>query len=104
MTEATDTPTKQRITKSKSAIASGGQDIWLWRLKGPQAEALEPRLEEEPEVNEVGWYQPNQLFPAGQIMEEVKKKKRDPYGAGRFDHLNVRRRDARPDKIRLERE
>jgi hypothetical protein len=95
--------TKKRITKSKTAIGGGGVDTWFWRLKGPQADESGPKLEEEPVVTEAGWHQPNQLYPSlKDIME--KKMERDPYGAGRLDHLNRRRRKARPEKVRQEKE
>ncbi|KAG8741786.1 hypothetical protein FRC12_015557, partial [Ceratobasidium sp. 428] len=50
LTETTPgTQTQKRPTKSKEAISAGQQDIWLWRLTGPQAKEEHPKLEKEPE-------------------------------------------------------
>ncbi|CAE6520928.1 unnamed protein product [Rhizoctonia solani] len=93
---------KKRMTRTKNAIASGGVDIWQWRLAGIQANAPEPKLEEEPIPDSHDWYLPNRLFP---VIEKAKKQKeRDHYGAGRYDHLNTRRQNARPEKLRREKE
>ncbi|CAE6408666.1 unnamed protein product [Rhizoctonia solani] len=95
---------KRRITKSKNAIETEGIDVWRWKLVGPQAEAPEPSLEEEPTPTSYDWYSENELFPA--VDREVKKQKpkRDPYGPGKMDHLNTRRQNARPEKLRAEQE
>ncbi|QRW15081.1 hypothetical protein RhiLY_14080 [Ceratobasidium sp. AG-Ba] len=101
--EAEESLTKKRITKSKQAIKTGGQDIWLWRLTGLQKEAgKNPKLEDEPQVTEPGWYQDNSIYPRPKI--EKARSERDPYGAGPLDHLNKRRRNARPLKQELEKE
>ncbi|KAG8712076.1 hypothetical protein FRC08_015055 [Ceratobasidium sp. 394] len=95
--------TRKRATRSKEAIGTGRQDVWLWRLIGPQAKEDSPKLEEEPEVNTVEWYQENQIYPRPE-NPETSMSGRDPYGAGPWTHLNKRRQNARPEKIRLEQE
>ncbi|CAE6450422.1 unnamed protein product [Rhizoctonia solani] len=95
---------KKRATKSKTAIDTGLVDVWRWQLIGPQAEAAEPQLEEEPTPESHNWYLPNQLFPVTPDPKEKKKKARDPYGPGRWDHLNTRRGNKRPEKLRLEKD
>ncbi|KAG8716442.1 hypothetical protein FRC11_008591 [Ceratobasidium sp. 423] len=92
----------KRMTRSKDAIKSGGVDIWQWRLTGRQARAPEPRLEDEPIPDSHDWYLPNRLFPA--ITKGKKQKERDPYGPDRWDHLNTRRQNARPEKLRMKKE
>ncbi|KAG8745311.1 hypothetical protein FRC10_008328 [Ceratobasidium sp. 414] len=93
--------TRKHPTKSKEAIKTGKQDLWVWRLIGPQAGEAGPKLEEEPEVDTVGWHQENQIYPRPKNPEESVNRG-DPYGAARLTHLNKRRQNARPEKISLE--
>ncbi|KAF8710452.1 hypothetical protein RHS03_02064, partial [Rhizoctonia solani] len=98
------TPSKKRITKSKAAQESGGLDIWKWRLTGPQAESSEPKLEDEPIPDSHDWYSPNQLFDTLEPKKKRGEARTDPYGAGRWDHLNTRKQNSRPGKLRLQKE
>ncbi|CCO28100.1 hypothetical protein RSOLAG1IB_00472 [Rhizoctonia solani AG-1 IB] len=95
---------KKRVTKSKNALDSGGIDIWRWRLTGPQASDPEPKLEEEPIPDSHDWYAENKLFGAPRRNTKKQDTRADPYGARPWDHLNARRRDARPEKLRMEQE
>jgi hypothetical protein len=94
----------KRHTKSKAAMQTGGVDVWQWRLTGPQAETPEPQLEEEPLPDSYDWYLPNSLFPPTIELREKKFKKKDPYGAAQWDHLNTRRENVRPKKEQREKE
>ncbi|CAE7207854.1 unnamed protein product [Rhizoctonia solani] len=96
------TPPKRRSTRSKGAMDSGGVDIWRWRLAGPQAEAPEPLLEQEPTPTSHDWYLPNELFPVTNPKAIKQKEDNDTYGARRWDHLNTRRQEGRPEKLRRE--
>ncbi|KAJ1309907.1 hypothetical protein OPQ81_006668 [Rhizoctonia solani] len=59
--------------------------------------------EDEPTPESHDWHLPNQLFSP--IAEAKKRNTReDPYGSGRLDHLNTRRGNARPEKLRREKE
>ncbi|KAG9094097.1 hypothetical protein FRC07_011357 [Ceratobasidium sp. 392] len=60
-------------------------------------------LEEEPEVTNPRWYQENQIYPRLEVPKKSTSR-RDPYGAGPLEHLNKRRQNARPKKLRFERE
>ncbi|CAE6436715.1 hypothetical protein ACGC1H_004488 [Rhizoctonia solani] len=95
---------KKRITRSKNAMDVGGVDVWQWQLDGPQAATPEPLLEEEPIPESHDWYQPNELFPTIGDKAKNQKTERDPYGSGRWDHLNTRKQNARFEKLRLEKE
>lgn len=61
-------------------------------------------MEEEPEPDSHDWHAPNMLFPRIGKVSMRDEPKRDPYGAGRLDHLNTRRQNARPEKEKQERE
>ncbi|KAG9094609.1 hypothetical protein FRC06_010643 [Ceratobasidium sp. 370] len=93
--------TRKRSTKSRQAMETGGQDVWLWRLIGSQEKEGSLKLEDEPEVNDVDWYLGNQIYPHTEDPK-IPMSRRDPYGAGPLDHLNRRRQNARPAKISLE--
>ncbi|CAE6425632.1 unnamed protein product [Rhizoctonia solani] len=95
---------KARVTRSRHALDTAGVDVWQWQLVGPQAEVPKPLLEDEPIPESHDWHRPNELFPAIAHKAKDQKAKRDPYGSGRWDHLNTRKRNARPEKLKMEKD